>query len=296
VTEQAALENIQKTDEYRWNILQKKAQDIRVGQAFSMFRSHDIEPILIKGWAATQFYPPTKSRYSVDIDLAFRADDVESAIRISRSPEASGLAIDVHRELRHLDTVEWADLASNSRLIEIETGLVRVLRPEDHLRVLCTHWLTDGGEDRERLWDIYYLVDRRPADFDWDRCLNSVGDIRRRWIVCTIGLAHLFLNLNLDDTPIAKEARDLPEWLVKTIEREWAADNRLVPLEACLNDRKLFFRQFLKRMRANPIQATIFMNGSFDAKTRIFYRIGGNIKRIPSSIRRIWKTLAQRFK
>lgn len=284
------------TNETRWNLLQKKTQEIRAIQAFTLFREHGIEPILIKGLSAARFYPESKTRLSVDMDLAVSANDFERAYDISRSDAALGLAIDLHRELRHLDTVEWEDLFENSQLLQTDSGSIRVLRPEDHLRVLCVHWLTDGGSNKERLWDIYYLVQNRPPEFDWDRLLNSVSERRRRWIICTIGLAHRFLGLDLNDTPIKQEALDLPDWLIKTVEKEWASEIKHWPLEACLSDPKLFLQQMRKRMRPNPIWATVQMEGSFDAKTRFLYQVGNFFQRIPSSYRRVSSTLKLRFK
>lgn len=275
------------TDDGRWNLLQKKAQEAHVLRAFALFRAHGIEPILIKGWAAGRFYPDSKTRLSTDIDLAVSAADFETASCIPGSPDTRGLAIDVHRELRHLDTVEWNDLFENSEILDIEGGSIRVLRPEDHLRVLCVHWLSDGGSNKDRLWDIYYAVDNRPRDFDWERFLNSVDSHRRRWLVCTIGLAHRFLGLEIDDTPIGSEARDLPAWLIKTVEREWTSETRAWALEVVLYDPKMLVKQITKRMRPNPIWATVQMEGSFDARTRIFYQLGNFFWRIPSSYRRI---------
>ena len=278
-------------DEARWNILQRKAQEVRVARAFCLLRSNGIEPVLIKGFAAGRNYPESVIRLSIDTDLAVAAADFQRAYEIAVSSDAEGLAIDLHRELRHLDTLDWEDLFENSKLIAIDGGTVRLLRPEDHLRVLCVHWLNDGGTDRGRLWDIYYAVENRPADFDWGRFLDVVSRRRRRWLICTVGLAHRFLGLDISETPINTEARDLPAWLVKAVEREWASETKPIPMEATLKDRRKFIDQFKKRLRPNPIRATIEMEGSFDAKTRVFYQIGNFFMRIAPSYRRVADTL-----
>ncbi|CAN5586994.1 hypothetical protein BH10ACI3_BH10ACI3_25580 [soil metagenome] len=275
------------SDEFRWNLLQRKAMELRAAKAFALFRAADIEPILIKGWAAGLCYPESRIRTSIDTDLAVSAADYNKANAIAVSDAASGLAIDLHRELRHLDSVEWDDLFENSRLIETDGGTIRVLRPEDHLRVLCVHWLTDGGSSKDRLWDIYYAIDNRPADFEWSRFLDTVSTRRRRWLACTVGLAHRYLGLDLSQTPLFDAADDLPDWLITTVEREWSSKMKTSPLETTVHDGKLLFEQIKRRLNPNPIWATIQMEGSFDAKTRIFYKIGNSISRIVPSYRRI---------
>ena len=180
----------------------------------------------------------------------------------------------------------------NSRLLQLETGDIRILRPEDHLRVLCVHWLTDGGSNKARLWDLYYLINNRSSEFDWDRFLYSVSSRRRRWLTCAVGLASRYLGLDLSGTPVEKAGLDLPQWIVRTVEREWASETRLWPLEASLGDRKMLMKQIGRRFSPNPIWATIHMNGSFDAKTRIFYQLGSAFKRIAPSYRRVSETIA----
>lgn len=274
-------------DEVRWNILQVRMAEKRAVRAFELFRAAGIEPILIKGIAAGRYYPESQPRVAIDMDLAVAEHEFDRAFTIVVEHASEGLAIDVHRELRHLDTVAWDDLFAHSVEWELEGGAIRILRPEDHLRVLCVHWLTDGASNKERLWDIYYAVANRPPDFDWYRALDIVEPNRRRWIVCAIGLAHRYLGLDLTDTPIADEARDLPAWLVRTVEREWASETKFVPLEQAFDKGELL-KQLPRRLRPDPIWATIQMNGSFDARTRVFYQIGSFFARIPGSMRRIF--------
>lgn len=284
------------SDEARWSVLQRKVQEHNVLRAFALFRDNGIEPVLIKGLAAAKFYPENIYRPSIDMDMAVSKADYAKASALLQNLAADGLAIDLHRELRHLDSVEWKDLFENSRLIETAAGSYRILRPEDHLRVLCVHWLTDGGGNKERLWDIYYAIANREPDFGWDRFLNVVSRKRRRWLVCTVGLAHKYLGLDVSDTPIKDEVNDLPAWLIRRVEHEWAREDKNEPLELVLNDRKKLWHQIVLRFDQNPIWATVQMEGSFDARTRFLYQIGNFFYRIPSSIRRVSRELRDRGK
>lgn len=278
---------VQSSDNAKWELLQTAIESSSIRSAFELFRSNGVEPVLIKGWAAGRFYPKGTSRPTSDVDLAVVAADFANADRLARSSKTGGLVIDLHRELRHLDTCSWQDLFANSHLVDLDGEQIRVLRPEDHLRVLAVHWLTDGGWFRDRLWDVYYAIDNRPADFDWGRCLNSVSPIRRRWIICVIGLTHKYFGLDIDALPFAAESRDLPTWLIKAVEREWASGIRLLPLYRFTRDPGGFLKQVKKRLPPNPIYATIDMEGSFDATTRIHYQIGTIAKRIVPSVRKL---------
>ena len=274
------------TDEYRWNTLQLALQRQNAASAITRFLEKGIDPILIKGVAVAEYYPQTISRNSIDIDLAIRADQLAIARSLVASGTFEGIAIDLHCELRHLDCVPWDELYKNSRFLNVNGNNIRVLRPEDHLRVVCIHWLTDGGRDKERLWDIFYMVANRPADFDWEQFVGPIPDHRKRWLGCAIGLAHQYLGLKIDDIPIDESLFELPRWLVKTIEREWSANVKLMPLEVSYREPRLFVQQMLKRSRPNPIWSTVIVNGRFDAPTRIHYQVASLFVRLFSFFKR----------
>lgn len=206
------------------------------------------------------------------------------------------VAVDLHRGARHLDSLSFDDLYANSVSVDCEGAEIRVLREEDHLRVLCIHWLNDGGADKERLWDIYYGIDNRSGEFDWQRFLDRISAKRRRWIICAVGLAHRYLNLNLDNTPIREEAKKLPGWLTKAVEREWDSGVRLIPLQQVRHDRQKFWEQIKKRLPPNPIQATIEMEGHFDKVPRIFYQFTDIFWRLPGSIDKYLKSRPSFYK
>ena len=281
-------------DAEKWNILQRAVEEMSVKTAFGIFRSHGIEPVLIKGWAAGRSYPIDRFRTSSDIDLAVSEDDYDRAIKLARSDESKGLILDIHRELRHLDTVSWNEIVGRSELVDIGDVKVRVPSDEDHLRILCVHWLTDGGWFRDRLWDIYYAMENRPDDFDWELCLSAVSPNRRRWVTCTIGLAHRYLGLNIDELPFRNEAANLPRWLVKAVEKEWASGVRLLPLQDFVNKPADLVRQIRKRLPPNPISATVDVEGSFDSRFRIHYQLGSMLKRLGPSVPRLWQQIFRR--
>ncbi|HEY2867738.1 MAG TPA: hypothetical protein VGJ02_11655, partial [Pyrinomonadaceae bacterium] len=171
-----------------------------------------------------------------------------------------------------LDSLPWHELFSNSQLVALNETAIRVLRPEDHLRVLCTHWLLDGGGYKDKLWDIFYAVDRRAMDFDWQRCLDVVKPHRRGWVICAIALAHHFLKLHVDDLPFAAEAKQLPHWITCCVEREWTYPERLEPILTSTHDIKLLFHQVVRRIPPNPIRATIEGEGDLYGRARWWYQ------------------------
>jgi len=272
--------------DYYLRLLKLRLFEKRIIEAVVFFRQGNFDPILIKGWSAAQLYPEPCQRYFSDIDLIISPNEYENAIKYSGNFDDEYL-IDLHNGARQLDSLSFENLYSNSKLVKCGETNIRVLRPEDHLRVLCVHWLIDGGAKRNNLWDIYYAVENRPSDFDWDRCLNVVSETRKRWIICTIGLAKKYLGLNLENTPLADEKIEIPRWFIKALEKEWESGVLLRPLQYCLNDKRELWRQIKKRIPPNPIQATIDMEGEFDDKSRIKYQIGDIFFRLKPSIIRL---------
>lgn len=281
------------TDEYRFYLLRKRHAENLILNAFRGFRRAGIEPILIKGWAAARNYPEYKSRFFGDVDLAVSAFDFDRATLLIKEESLGG--IDLHRELRHFDTVDWSRLVEDSDVVDLDGENIRILGAEDHLRVLCVHWLTNGGENRERLWDIAYAVDNRPKDFDWSRCLDVISPTRRQWIIATIGIAHKYLGLEIDGLPFSDEARDLPKWLTRCLEKEWSRNVELLTLHSQLKHPKSLMQQIWKRIPPNPIMATVDCEGDFDHGTRAGYQIRDIFKRLIPSVQRVSKTIMNRY-
>ncbi|HEV7645458.1 MAG TPA: nucleotidyltransferase family protein [Pyrinomonadaceae bacterium] len=281
-------------DDKRWVIIQTTLHKDHLERVFKLLRGGGVEPLLIKGWAAVRHYPEGEGRTPGDLDLCVSPAQFEKAIKILKALEIS-IPVDIHLGLRHLDTLPLEKLLERSELIRVGESDIRILCDEDHLRVMAVHWLNDGGAYREKLKDIHFAVEDRAEDFDWDKCLNAVDVRRRRWIVCAILLSHKYFGTKIENTPIAGE-KELPRWLIRAIEKEWASPVRLQPVTSIFIDPKRLWQQFRKRVPPNPLQATIELGGDFDRYPRaiyqtadIFYRIFATRKRlrIVSRIRKI---------
>ena len=282
-------------DEIRWHKLSMRRFELGIVEAFEVFRSNDIEPILIKGWAAARNYPSDRSRFFGDVDLAFPASQYERAMQVSSANPNLLVAIDFHREFRHLDTIPWKTAFARSELLNVDGGSIRVLCPEDHLRVLAVHWLNDGGAYKERLWDVHYAVANRPPDFDWELCLGSVSATRQKWIKTAVAIARKYLSLDISGLPFDVDIESIPKWMSRCLENEWSTDVRLIPLEACVRQPRILVPQILKRLPPNPIEATIELEGELDDGWRLPYQIGSMRKRIGPSIKRVMPAIFGRI-
>lgn len=267
-------------------LLKYKVQETRLEKVWKEFLNAGFDPILIKGWATALKYPNPAERLYVDIDLIFNPSEFEGANNFALKA-INELPVDLHNGARHLDSFSFEKLYENSVLVKCGETNIRILSEEDHLRILCVHWLNDGGSYKEKLWDIYYAVDNRRVGFDWDKCLNVVEVKRRKWIITAIALAHRYFGLKVDDLPFKNELDNIPKWVIRTVEREWSSDIKLMPLHYYLNDKKGLWEQIKKRIPPNAIQATIEVNGSFDNTPRIFYQVADIFKRTLPSIYRI---------
>lgn len=273
---------IQNTDKEKFQLLTYRLNLKRVETVYKTLTANNFEPVLIKGLAAAQNYPKKYQRTFSDIDLAVDPKDYDTVRKIIRKNQFS---VDLHRGLRHLDTLAWDELFKRTRLIKASETEIRVLCPEDHLRVLCVHWLNDGGADRTRLWDIYFALENKPENFDWERFLKTVGEKRRRWLITVLILVKNYLGLELEEK--ISDTYKLPEWVKREVENEWKSDERLIPLDQILRDRRKLLRQIMKRIPPNALQAVVENNEMIKATSDVSVRFENMLKRTIPSVRRI---------
>ncbi len=242
----------------------------RTSECVSLLRSTGFEPVVIKGWAVARFYDTFWERVYSDCDVAFDPADFGRAVEYFSQAETRGIAADLHEGLRTFDNLPWEDLYSRSYNVDLDGTPIRVLADEDNLRVTALHWLTDGGVNKERLWDIYYLVKNRNEDFDWQRCLESNGPVRKTWVMAAIATARDHLELDLKGLPEKAQSFQLPEWYMKTLDKEWKRGvyPRRV-LSTVLTRPKLLAEQIYRRFPPNKIAATVATETPIDDSPRL---------------------------
>jgi hypothetical protein len=279
----------------KWHLLQSRLREQRTAELFVTFRNAGIEPILIKGISIERFYPKNTPRPAVDIDIAVSPEDYFKAKRLHEDGSLGSFNVDIHSGLRHLDTREWPIIFERTHLIDIEGVEIRVLCPEDLLRVICIHWLTDGGERKDRLMDVYHIISQQLPDFNWSYCLDSNGPIRRRWVTAVIGLTIQEYPLDIKALPFYKELDDLPFWFVKTARDRWSDDVKFEPIENTFFKQGQFVKQLKRRFPPNAIMATAALGAPIDETTRFPIQVRYFFKRLIPSLMRSSKVFMYRF-
>jgi hypothetical protein len=269
--------------------------EIEIEQIIKLLHAAEIEPVLLKGRAIADLYPERALRPYGDIDLCFAAEQYSTALAVLESPEGKAFNVDPHDDLHRLYGLSFDELLTRSQIMKV--GKIEVRAPcfEDHLRILCIHFLKHGAWRPLSLCDVAVAVESRPDDFDWDRCL---GKDRRRadWIACAIGLAHQLLGARLDDAPVAARADHLPRWLVPAVLKQW--EN---PYPQTNETTELMMTHLRKRsgvMRAmgmrwpNPIRATVYFRAPFNELPRFPFQLSNYVSQTARFLARLPRAIA----
>lgn len=271
---------------YRFHTIRAALHEREIQEVIALLRSADLEPILVKGWAIARLYPEKALRPYGDIDLCFWPEQYPKALAVMQNPEYHKYHVDLHEGFAKLDDLTPDQLYARSQIVSLGDIDVRVLSLEDHLRILCIHLLKHGAFRPLWLCDIAATLESRTAGFDWERCL---GGNRRQadWVACTIGLAHQLLGVQVDDTPVAARARNLPKWLVAHVLKQWEAPyvanqpqvNYYPPMASYLRHPVGVLKALRKRW-PDPLESTIRLRGPFNELPRMPFQIGYSFLRI----------------
>jgi len=289
---------------YRFHAVRTLVRQHAIKKVLTLLYREGVQPILVKGWAVARLYPEPGLRPYGDIDLVVRLEQYSAAAAaISAAIAANEIEkeyyIDLHRGFEDLDDHSFDELYSRSTIVKLDDVDIRVLSPEDHLRVLCLHMLRHNAFRPLWLCDIAVAVETRAPDFDWDICL---GKNRRRadWVACSIALAHRLLGAQIDDTPVAHRAKNLPRWLISNVLKQWetpysmsqAPVTHAAPMAKYIRDPRGLIAD-LRRRWPNPIEATVYVGGPFSELPRWPFQVGECVGRTAKFIARLPRALRE---
>jgi hypothetical protein len=271
---------------YQLHALHAAIHKKEIEEVITLLNAAGVEPVLVKGWAVARSYPEEGLRPYGDIDLCFLPEQYEEARLILDNPIARKYYVDLHDGFSKLDNLSPDELINRSEPVHLGSAIFRVLGPEDQFRMLCTHFLRHSGWRPLWLCDIAAAVETRPAGFDWGRCLGN-DERQSDWIACAIGLAHLLLDVRVDDTPVARRAKHLPRWLIRRVMRNWDEPfpenyppmSYVRPMATYLR-RPTGVLKALRKRWPDPIEATVRLKGPFNESPRLPFQIGIALRRI----------------
>jgi putative nucleotidyltransferase-like protein len=267
---------------YRYDSLQAALHERSLKQVIPMLQSYGVEPLVLKGWAIARHYPDPGLRHYCDIDLCVLPGQFTLAERTLRSQRSPEWNVDLHPGFGKFNDRQTEDVFSRSQLVSLDGVEVRVPSAEDHLRFLCMHLLRHGVARPLWLCDLGVLLERRPSNFDWDRCLGTSRQ-QADWIACALGLAHQLVGAEVDGTPIARRAKKLPSWLVPVVLKEWGTSFKTrKQVGVYLRHPARVLRGLLRELPRhwpNPIEATMTWKGPFNELPRLPFQVGHVVSR-----------------
>jgi len=265
---------------YRLQTLYAGLHEVEIEQVIQILSAERIDPLLIKGRVAAAMYPELGLRPYGDIDLCFDPGQYKMAVTILSAHGRNASSVDVHNGIEAVYGLSFNEVIARATTIKVGKVVVRVPCFEDHLRILCIHFLKHGAWRPLSLCDIAAALEARQEGTDWDRCLS--GDKRIiNWVSCTIGLAHKLLGASLNDVPVLAGAKKLPRWLAAAVLRQWARpypQSNETPEFFKLNLREpALLKSEIQKRWPNPIKATMYFGGSFNELPRLPFQLGNFI-------------------
>jgi hypothetical protein len=260
---------------YLLHTLEAAVHEQEIKQGINFLRSRAVEPILGKGCAIARLYPEPGLRPFGDFDFYVRPIEYSNAVKAAASPDAPDLSLDLHQGCRELNDRSYDELFARSQLMSWGEVKVRILGPEDHLRLLCLHTLHHGAWRPIWLCDIAVAFESCARELDWDYLLS--GDRQRTdWVICALSLAHQLLDMRIDAYPIVSRVRKLPRWLASETLKQWerpiVPQGRRIPMKNVLRHPKGVVSALRERW-PNGIEATVDVHGPFNNMPRLPFQL-----------------------
>ncbi len=256
--------------------LRGRLRERETARVFREFEAAGISSLLLKGWSAARHYADPLLRPSGDIDLAVHPADWDAAQPLVLR-EGRPIPLDVQAGPPAYLERSFEELWDRSQVLACQEVPVRVLGPEDELRLLSLHFWKHFAWRPLWLVDVAAAVEARPRAFDWDCCL--AGSPRSsEWVQAAVLLAGALLGADMVRVPFSHRGADLPPWLLVGVRAQWELDAAQMmdawsrPLRSMVREnlgRPAKLLAELGRRFRDPVRATVERGGPFDRGPRL---------------------------
>jgi hypothetical protein len=204
-------------------------REVQIEQLLSRVSFSDADLILVKGWAHARLFPEPGLRPNGDVDLFVLPGSYERVLPVFKATPPVDpqevVPVDLQTTWVDLPDRTWGQIYAHSRVVPLRSAKIRILGPEDDLRLSCLHLLRHAVEQPPSgnlfwLCDVSVILENLPDDFDWDYCLAG-RRAHSRWILALSRLANEVLGANLDRCPVGRLPESVPSWMVNTFLRVW---------------------------------------------------------------------------
>ena len=178
-------------DLYRHYTLTGAVLEERLVEVVRYLRAVEIEPILMKGWSIGRRYAEKGLRPYGDLDLIVSPSDYAKARKALTTPDRPRVPVDLHTDghgMQELADRTVAELFQRAHRVELSGTEIRLLAPEDEMRLLALHGLEHGLCRPLMLCDVAVALESLPAAFDWRLCMGG-DEWHTEGVRCALGLA-----------------------------------------------------------------------------------------------------------
>lgn len=213
---------------YRHHTLQAAIHEDQLQRLLVRLRKARVEPILCKGWSMARLYAEPGLRPYGDHDLCVTAAETAPAMEVLNEAGGRCGQVDLHQCVPDLRDRRWTEIRARCQEVLLGEVPVRVLGPEDNLRLLCVHFWRHGAMRPLWLCDVAVCLESLPDHFDWDYCLHGSAACAD-WIRCVVSLAKNLLGARCAGPACPLALHDIPGWLVPAVLWRWCFGIDLPP-------------------------------------------------------------------
>jgi hypothetical protein len=263
---------------FRLLALQSAIHESKIRKVFTVLRSVNVEPILIKGWADGAGLSSAGAKTVWRYRSYFATARHQTAIAAAKE-DLRDCQLDFHALPLELADRSIEELFARSQLVVCADQQIRILSPEDHFALLAIHLLKHGAWRPLWLCDLAVLLESS-SNFDWNLCLGR-DPRHENWILAATGLAQTLLNASMGDKEIGARAERVPVWLKQQVLKQWETPfaamqspfTHPTPIGFNLQRPRGLWSDLARRW-PNPIVATISVKGTFGTRRRTRYEFG----------------------